>query len=277
MEIKLTGIGKENVKSFEPLMLGFSPEDEKLSVGAIVDDKAVGVALFDFLDESLMLDHIYVAEKYRRSGIATKMILDTIDALRPARPSALHVNYPETSEDLHGLFLSLGFKLFRDGKSYRIPAKDILDTPAFNKVTSGKIKHRISKVKDIIKKEKNTIWQAFENANLDADLIENRSLSEDLSLVAFDGESGDPESIVLCQESENEVSILYLVNFKHDTIALVDMIHALSDAIVEKKGEDCDILFVTMDDKMEAFARTLVGEEDEFGTAGAVISGIMMI
>ncbi len=277
MEITLTGIGKENVEAFEPIMFGISTEDEKLSVGAIVDDTAVGVAMFDFLDEAIMLDHIYVSEKYRRSGIATKMIVDTVNALAPAGPSALHVNYPEAAEDLHGLFLSLDFKIFRDGKSFRIPAKAILDTPAFNKVTSGKIKHRISKVKDIIKKEKHVIWQAFEKADLDADIIENKSLSEDLSLIVFDGESGEPQSIVLCQESEKEVSILYLVNFQHDTMALVDIIHALSDAIVEKKGDDCDILFVTMDEKMETFAKTLVGEEDEFETTGAVISGILMI
>ncbi len=277
MEITLTGIGKENVAAFEPLMFGVSPEDVRLSVGAIVDDQAVGVAMFDFLDDALMLDHIYVAEKYRRSGIASKMIWDTIDALLPAKPSALHVNYPETSEDLDGLFNSLGFKIFRDGKAYRIPAGDILDTPAFKKVTSGQIKHRISKVKDILNKEKQVIWQAFEKAELDADLIENKSLSEDLSLIAFDGESGDPESIVLCQESEKEVSILYLVNFKHDTIALVDIIHALTDAIVEKKGPDCDVLFVTMDEKMETFAKTLVGEEDEFESSGAVISGIRLL
>ncbi len=273
----LTGIGEKNISAFAPLMSGFSLDDVSIAVGAIHDDKAVGVVLLDAVDEALMLDYIYVVPEYRRKGIATDMLWGVIYEISSAEPAALHVNYPESSEALHGFFLSMGFKLYRDGRSYRIPAADILDTPAFKKVTSAKVKHRISRLSDMTNKEENDIKKAFEAARLKSNVIDNRSLSDELSLVAFDGETDEPEALVLCEEGDKIVSIVFLVSFKHDMVALADIIHALKDAILEKKGDDCDILFVTMDEKMEAFAKTLVGEEDDFVSTGPVISGILML
>ena len=54
----LTGIGKNNIKAFEPLMGGYTLGDIKIAVGAIQDDRAAGVLLFDILDDALMLDYI---------------------------------------------------------------------------------------------------------------------------------------------------------------------------------------------------------------------------
>ena len=272
----LTGIGKNNIKAFEPLMGGYTLGDIKIAVGAIQDDRAAGVLLFDILDDALMLDYIYVLPDFRKKGVATEMLKGFINEVGDPEPAAIHVNYPESAGDLHGFFSSMGFKLFRDGSSYRIPAADILDTPAFNKVISGKPKHRLSRLKDITNKEKNDIKKAFENARLDSDIVDDKAISGDLSVIAFDGVSDEPEAMVLCEDGKDVVSILYLVNFRHDTLALVDIIHGLKAAIIEKNGGKCDLLFVTMDEKMEAFAKTLVGDEDEFESKGAVISGIYM-
>ncbi len=273
----LTSIGEKNIHAFAPLMQGISPEDVRFSIGAVEDDRAVGVCMFDVLDEALVLDYIYVLKEYRRKGIGSAMLKGFIEEIKAAEPTAIHINFPDVSKDLMGFFTAMDFKLMPEGKAYRIKAEDILDTEVFNRVTSQKINHRIERLFDITEKEKKSIWDSFEKAELDADIIDNRTLSKDLSLVAFDKDEDTPEALVLCEEDESSVSILFIVNFRHDTKALLDIIHALKDAVLVKKGTDCDLVFVTMDEKMEEFAKTLVGEEDEFKSVGYIMSGVLML
>ncbi len=71
--------------------------------GMGIENEAAGVAFFSELADSLFLDYIYVSEKFRRRGIGSALIGKTIEALDGSGLVALHVNYPESAADIHGL------------------------------------------------------------------------------------------------------------------------------------------------------------------------------
>ena len=272
MEIKLTGISKENIEAFEPLLFGRRISGSQLAVGAIVDDMAVGAALFDAVDEILMLDYIYVSSEYRRKGIATKMINGLISEISFAEPSAIHVNFPGEAEDLLGLFLSLHFKLFRDGTSFSVSSDAFMQSDVMKKITSQKIRSRIIRVSEMTEKNKKTVRDAFEKADLFPNMAEDPALSKDLSIVSLD-EKDVPRSCLLAMEGEDTVVIHYLVNFRNETAALLEIINAFSKLVEVKYKNGCNIRFVTMDEKMQAFVEKLVDDKELIANSGPVVSG----
>ena len=71
--MQLTRVDKENYDGFAPLTFGKNIEDFDVVIGAIEDETAVAIAMFNIVEEVLMLDYIYVDEDYRRRGIASEM------------------------------------------------------------------------------------------------------------------------------------------------------------------------------------------------------------
>ncbi len=275
--MELTGIGKENEAAFAPLMGGERSADYALCVGAIEDGEAAGVALFSELGGSLILDYIYVSGQFRRRGIATLMIEETLKALEAAEFVALHVNYPESAGDIHGLIYSLGFKTFRDGVAYRTKVSDFLESDVTKKLLGGLPKDRVVKVSDLTKQEKNLLRKALKAHELDPHVIDDRTFSKELSLANFDPKDGSPAGLILCRTGQKVVTISYLVNFSDNPVKLKELLKALV-RVGEKQGiEDHELVFLTMNDDMVKLPEKLLSSKDLLHREGFVISGIRML
>ncbi|MBQ7507427.1 MAG: GNAT family N-acetyltransferase, partial [Lachnospiraceae bacterium] len=155
--MELTGIGSENEAAFRHLMPGMDIRDYRVAVGAIEEGHAAGVALYNDLDEALMLDYIFVAEEYRRRGIGTALIEEFLEEIKDFGAAALHVNYPEKEKALHSFFSSLDFLLYRDGDSYRISLKKLLKSDRLNHLLKAEPKHLVCPVREPSKAEKQAL------------------------------------------------------------------------------------------------------------------------
>lgn len=276
MDITITGIGKENLKAFRPLMPGLSLADYKICVGAIADDTACGVCLFDILGDALMLDYIYVVPDYRRCGVASTMLMAVRKLAIDMGSLPIHVNYPESAKDLHRFFLDKGFLIFRDGTAYKVPAESFLDSNSFKKMIKINGGHKVKSLSELSVTAKNKFKKALYAADVDADIVDDASLSPDISYFAFNEKTGEPGACLLCQKKKNTIVILYMFIFEKDATALTDILRRLS-VEVQKSGNarKYEILFVTMDKKVEAFAKKLVDDESMLSREGRTISGIL--
>ena len=158
--MELTGLGFENYEAFKHLMPDVIFDDYVLGIGAIEDNKAAGVALFNFLGDAIMLDYIYVAEPFRRKGIATAMIDGIIEQLI-VYPVAMHINYSENASDIHEFVIASGFKIFRDGHAWRVPVKNMIDSAVFNKLIDRTPGHRVVPLKTLTNDEKVYLKEAL--------------------------------------------------------------------------------------------------------------------
>lgn len=275
--MELTGIGEKNEKAFAPLCNGRRISDYDFAVGAIEDGCAAGVALFDCMGEALMLDYIYVPASFRRRGIASAMVEGFLDEISASPMAALHINYPEKSEELHGFALSLGFKLYRDGEAYRVPARNLLESAALDKMLKGKKAGRAVSISDLTVQDKKHIKAALDKENLDEAIIDDPALSPELSFVVKDPQSGQPAVLLLCEKGEGITALQYLINFTDNVRLTVDAIRELRDAALEQGLEDNDLIFVTMSDDMRKLVTTLVEDKESLTPEGSVISGILII
>ncbi len=275
--MELTGIGKENERGLAPLMFDTDIEACSLGVGAIEEGEAAGVALYSELAGSLILDYIYVPEKFRRKGIATALVEETVKQLQGSGLVALHVNYPESAEDIHGFILSRGFKIFRDGTAYRARVGDFMESKVTKRLLSGSLKNRVVRVADLTRYERNSLRKALKAQDLDPSVIDDRTLSRQLSLANFDPVNKNPAGLVLCRLRQKVVTISYLVNFSNDPLQLKEILMALMRAAEEQNIRDHELIFLTMNDDMVKLPQSLLKSKDLLHREGAVISGIRML
>ncbi len=275
--LELTLIDRENLDAFSALMSGKDPSDYEIMIGAIEDNKAAGVALYNTLDDALMLDYIYVSEKFRRRGIGTALLEDFIAEIKEAGPVAVHINYPEIAQDLYYFTRARGFKIFRDGKAFRTPVKALLEAPKLKKLLKNPQKNTVKKLSELSRFEKSVLVRSLDAQDMEEGIINDSSLSKELSLVTIDSLNSVPSACILCRQELNQIVILYLVNFLKDPFQLVDLIRELKKRIEELSLTDCDLVFVTMDEDAKKLPETLLGGDELLISSGDVISAIRMI
>ena len=275
--MKLTGIGIENKKSFEHLLGKEVLADHDVVIGAIEDDEAAGVAAYSIMDDALMLDYIYVADKFRRKRIGTTLITEFIREIADSGAVALHVNYPESAADLHAFVLSLGFRIFRDGEAYRVPARELLGSATLDKMLKTPAAGRAVSVSELTDRDRAAIKASLTKEDLDETIIDNSSLSPALSFAVIDPGTKQPAALILCEHGEGVIALQYLINFTSNAKMTVDAMRALRDAARAGGLEDHDLLFVTMTDSMRKLVTSLVTDKDSITPEGNVISGILMI
>ena len=253
-DISLTGIGKDNIRVFKSLMSGLSLSDHDLAEGAVVNDEAVGVALFNKLGDALMLDYIFVSKEFRRQGVGRSLIEKVFDSKEGRRITALHVNYPEQAEDLHLFFRSLHFILFRDGISRRVPLNTVFNSASFKKLISPKPKYTVKPLRELTLKELNLLKQEMKADDYDPKILDDRRVDERLCLATIDMKSGRPKACMLCEYEDREIVIIFLINFSKDAFQIVELFRSFKETVEENGLSDCDLLFVTMNERMEALA-----------------------
>lgn len=275
--MEFTKIVKENRDAFQPLLFGAELSDYAFALGAVEEDEAAGVVLFNYLDDALMLDYIYVSDKFRRRGIGTALVEEFLRLARYTSATALHVNYPEMSEELHGFVQSLGFRIFRDGKAYRVPAGAFLNSDSFNKLVQGTRKSRIVSVAGLKKHEVELLMDEIDKQEMDPKIAADMALADELSFISWDDTNDRPASCILCEHNMDQITVLYLANFTRDPNRLVDVLRAMKDAVIRQKLEDNELLFVTMTDDMRKVAEKLVSTVDGLKPECNVVSGILML
>ncbi len=275
--MELTGIGTENINAFLPLMAGVDPADFRVAIGAIENGKAAGVALYNDLGDAIMLDYIFVLPEMRRKGIGTALVESFLDEIGDTCATALHVNYPEKSEELHGFFSSRGFRIFRDGHSWRVPIKALYDSEGLRRLMKTPAKSRVVKVNDLVGRERNILRALLEDEELDPGILSDGSLADELSFVAIDDATGAPEAVMLCEKNGETITVLYLANFSQETARLIDLFRKFAEAAEAGGHLGKDMIFVTMNDVMQKFVSKMVGSEELLINEGNVISAIRMI
>ncbi len=275
--MRLTGIGIENKKAFEHLLGKEVLADHDVVIGAIEDDEAAGVAAYSVMDNALMLDYIYVADKFRRKRIGTSLITEFIRETADSGAVALHVNYPESASDLHAFILSLGFRIFRDGEAYRVPARELLGSATLDKMLKTQAAGRAVSVSELTDKDRAAIKASLIKEELDETIIDDSALSPELSFAVMDPGTKQPAALILCEQGEGVIALQYLINFTSNARMTVDAMRALRDAARAAGLEDHNLLFVTMTDSMRKLVTSLVADKDSITPEGNVISGILMI
>ena len=117
-----TCIGKENYEGFSKLLGGSGLSGDKLYIGVIEDEMAVGAGVFSAEGDILVIDSLFVMKSYRRRGIGTAILQEITSMAKRSGAKSIWANFVG-SEEIKGFLESLGFITYEDCSAYNVPVQ----------------------------------------------------------------------------------------------------------------------------------------------------------
>ena len=256
----LIRLGNENLEGFENVI---SPEDLKeadFAVGAVEDERAVGAAAFQILDEtdSLELSYIFVDPDERRKGTGRFLLEETVKELE-AR--AVFAGFPE-SDELVDFFGKTGFSLAADGDCYEIPARTFIDSPVVSRLLESTKTDGVTTLDELSDTMKRALDSEIRKGGFPNSVLKD-SYYGPLSFVYADADSNSTAACLLCSRQDNDVVVELLFSSAGDVSTMHKLFCAFGKALLKDEFADATIHLFTDEQSVADTISTLTDNAAE--------------
>ena len=274
--MKFTAIGSQNYKAFSAFLSRGGISEDKLYIGVIEDDKAVGAGEFSCEGDLLVLDSLFVLEDYRRRGMATAMLNEFVELAKRSKATGIWTNYVQ-DEGADGFLQANGFLLRKDCEFYRVPMAEIVKGDACQAIF-GKLKekpedkHRVISFAKLTSSQKNSIQNAlFQTGLEDADEM-IASLSDPANSIAVfkDADKKEIGAVLLTEVTGDSVTIKYLANIGGNPKDLIYLLKLFWGMVVARDMVEKDLVFCTAEQEIKQMM-------DKFAGNAYTTTGLMMV
>ena len=216
--MKFSGIGEQNYKAFSALLPGVGLSQDKLYIGAIEDNTAVGAGEFSSDGGLLVLDSIFVVDDYRRRGIARAMLNEITSIAKSAGAGGVWADYPD--DEVLGSFLeACGFLTMEDCSFYQVSIRDILESEASQEIFArinekAEAGSRSCSFADLSSAQLNNIKSRLvQNDITDVDKMISTLPDPETSIAVFkDAKRKEIASVLITDVTGDFVTIKYMAN-----------------------------------------------------------------
>ncbi|MCR5098139.1 MAG: GNAT family N-acetyltransferase [Lachnospiraceae bacterium] len=216
--MEFTRIGVENHEAFSALLPGTGLSHDKIYIGVIEDNAAVGAGEFSSDGNLLVLDSIFVAEDYRRRGIGSTMLSQIADVAVSSGAGGIWADYV-SDEVLDGFLVACGFVTMEDSSFYRVPIRDLLESEASQEIF-GRIKGkpedaaRVCSFADLSSAQLNNIKSKLVQSNIeDVDKMIGSLPGLETSIAVYKDVQRQKIGAVMITDAAGEyVTVKYIAN-----------------------------------------------------------------
>ncbi len=252
--MQLTKIVSENLAAFEPILGGVRINPEQLGVGAVEDGKAVGAAVFSALNDTLIVDYIFVVEEYRQKGIGRALVENTNEVLGT---ESIFAAFIDDREDLLIFFNRLGFILAPDTYCYKLPVKEFLELDTIKKLIKMPIPCTVETVAEMKHQDKYELRDDLRRFAAQ-EIFDEDELFIPLSLVTYKQGTQDVATCLFCEKHDKQIIVTLLTSFTNNVADITYLFSAFAKAIVEEGLDDNEICFVSANDSVTALVLKLI-------------------
>ncbi len=252
-----TAIGTENLPGFASVITAGEFDDMQIAVGAVEDDKAVAAAVLSPDGDTLNVDYLYVLPDARRKGVATALLKATAEEM-----GALHFSafFPESEKSLLKFFDSFGLSMVTDSEVFTVRVEDFIHSEEVMKMAKQKAVRKVESLSEMNETEKARAVADVEEL-LEEYQYNAKSFEDTLSFVARD-KKGGIAGCFFCEHQDKEILVSLLYNFSDDPFYLIAMLCRFGEQLIRGEHTDEQIVFVSANDKVEAFVEKLIGDID---------------
>ncbi len=249
-----TAIGAENLPGFASVITGDEFDDMQVAVGAVEDDKAVAAAVLSPDGDTLNVDYLYVLPEARRKGVATALLKAVAEEM-----GALHFSafFPESEKSLLKFFDSFGLSMVADSEVFTVGVEDFIHSEEVMKMAKQKAVRKVESLAEMNDTEKARAVASVEEL-LGEYRYSANAFEDTLSFVTRD-KKGGITGCFFCEHEEKEIIVSLLYNFSDDPYNLIAMLCRFGEQLIRGEHTDEQILFVSANDKVEAFVKKLIG------------------
>ena len=206
----ITKIGKNNFSYFSPFMGETAPADDRYALGAIEDGHAAGVIVFTLSDDVCVIDWIYVAEQYRRRGIASRLLGEVMELLKDNGYGGCLVYYSE-SDEFTGFLSHMGFTCMGSDPVCSFSVEDLVNTKRGREGLDRKLPSRIRSLGSLSSQIRDRILALADKAGFDRALFDSNEWDRALSFACVDNDQ--PEGVILANRGGKEITVTCLSTF----------------------------------------------------------------
>ena len=244
--MELTRVGEENLEYFLPF-LGDDVRPEWGIIGAVEDDSAIGAAAFELRDNMAVMRYLFVAEDYRRRGVASELLDEAKRAFFDAGIWNFIVYYDE-NEDLTGFLRSEGFVCAQSDPVYSYPidrAMVLKNTKRIMEKGAGDNTFVYGELQPGIQ---NKLPLFLEENLISSSMLDSGSFDEDLSFVYI--KDGDIKGLLLAGKEDQDIYLNLLLTDGTDNFIVSCLLAALAGAIKEHELYEGQLIMVVSNDRM---------------------------
>lgn len=258
--VEITAIVAENSEWF----IDFIPDEflletadiNRMYLGILLGDTAIGSTVLMLLDNQIYIQWIYIAPDYRRFQYGSHVLRSIIERMPEMQCSQIIAQCRDNGDKSKGIekfFLENGFIdnptsiLF---KKYQL--NDIYSFSGFQKIKEKKISERILPISQIEDKAI-MLWNQTHLPVIRETDMENHSF--------FYVKNGKAEALLLGSKENEKIFVLeYLYAENTNSSILLDLILAFIDAVKRDGSDDCTVMVMIDDSRIEQMAVKLFGE-----------------
>ncbi len=245
---------------FEP---GYPIEGERIDLGLIEDDKAVGTAVLSLIGDEAILHTIFISPSYRRRGLGKSLLENIIMFSRASGARFITADYLRQDDEPEAFLLSMGFFIVYEPSVYTFTLEEVKKSQfseewIFGKEYPGTVRF----LSETDRTETNAVLKFLEEGGYPVNTLKNHALLRDLSLAVFD-KHGEAAAAVLCSGAEDEIIIDFLHSRDNAYKQLMLLIRSFFEA-VEKNGYGSNpMVFQAVNPMALSITEKLIGKTPE--------------
>ncbi|MBQ6132792.1 MAG: GNAT family N-acetyltransferase [Lachnospiraceae bacterium] len=262
--MEITRITKENIEYFLPLL----PEGMDFSRYSLLgligdDDEAVAAMALSGTSAMVEIEWLYVDHEKRRRGVASLFLQLLAEAFQD-EVEAICVSYPPDLDGADEFFYSNGFFQTEGDAVWLITVKDALELPEIKKIK--KLKERQDIKAYTLDKLSGGLGRLFKQFVREetGDTLLLDSCDPAVSIGIIDTEKMEFNSCILVDRlAESRYQISLLLN-RGNGILVAYLIYAFLELCEKKDLSDITLQFAAVNEHVERFAQTLLGDNEDF-------------
>ncbi|MCR5452005.1 MAG: GNAT family N-acetyltransferase [Lachnospiraceae bacterium] len=259
--MEITGIGKNNLDFFKPIIFGDSTKKpERLMVGVIQEGYPIAAGVMESSKGIGIITSIFTLPEFRKKG-AAGMILDAF--FRVASHSGLErieIDYTSNYKSMSDFLIAEGFNVFPGEKLYRVSCKKIITSPKatvfFKKTKMGKT----FCMEDIGSIQQHEVEKYLESK----DLSELRDRCENKMIFVSYDPAKKIEGVMLCFNYDKETRVELMLAEGKSPIVPLKLIQILIFKMKEYGLVDNNISFLAMNPHVMHLFTSVFGEDGLF-------------
>ncbi|MCR5099231.1 MAG: GNAT family N-acetyltransferase [Lachnospiraceae bacterium] len=265
--MEFTGIGERNYQSFSNLLPGVGLSRDKMYIGAIEDNTAVGAGEFSSDGDLLVLDSIFVIDNYRRRGIASAMLCEISTFAESAGAGGIWADYP-SDEGTDAFLKDCGFVTMEDCVFYQVPIRDILESEASQEIF-GMIPDkpensiRVCSFADLSSSQLNNIKSKLVESDIDdVDKMISTLPDPTTSIAVYrDAHRKDIGAVIITDVTGDYVTIKYMANMGGNPKDFALLLKSFYKMTLKKHLTYKTLSFCTVEQEIKQIIEKFAGHE----------------
>lgn len=228
-------IGKKNWEHFSGIL---PPQDTvEMALGLIEDGEPIGALSFSFEDDLIIIDSLFIAPDYRRSGAGTTLLNELTTIANQNSAIGIQMLFPQ-DDKLIAFFEHNGFFILPGDTAYSVSVAQLLISA---ESTLGKISPKnIRPLSSLLSTERKQTQTLLYNAGYDGNAISFMECNENLSFVVVD-KNDMVYGLILTSDIDTDVFVNLLLVKNHKQSSGTEALQLLAVLLNTIKNNRPDI------------------------------------